>query len=122
MGRRIAQSATNDLRQALKSPSAVFGQGSIPAAAAGQPPAAAAQAADTSSVCSVVIDIQHNHETPETSFGDGGGIVLVAQTSEGCLLGSTALIERGVSAEAVGAIAAKDLIEALTSGAAVDDW
>jgi hypothetical protein len=38
------------------------------------------------------------------------------------LAGASALAERGVAAEAVGAAAAAELLEALQSGAAVDDW
>eukprot|EP00878_Enallax_costatus_P014324 GHUV01014983.1.p1 GENE.GHUV01014983.1~~GHUV01014983.1.p1 ORF type:complete len:195 (+),score=41.47 GHUV01014983.1:283-867(+) len=118
----MAQSAINDIRQALRNPATIFGSSSSsPNPAAGQL-AAAAAAPDSSSICSAVIDIPTIVEPPERAFGDGGGIVLVAQTSTGCLLGSTALAERGVTAEAVGAIAARDLVEALTSGAAVDHW
>jgi hypothetical protein len=35
-----------------------------------------------------VVDVQALHEPPEGAFGDGGGIVLVATTSTGCLLGA----------------------------------
>eukprot|EP00775_Hariotina_reticulata_P011171 gene11171-11321_t len=41
-------------------------------------------------------------------------------TSTGCLFGSSALVERGCSAEEVGVPAATSLIEELVSGAAVD--
>jgi RNA 3'-terminal phosphate cyclase len=37
-------------------------------------------------------------------------------------VGASALSERGVSPEAVGTAAAAELLEALQSGAAVDDW
>jgi RNA 3'-terminal phosphate cyclase (ATP) len=67
-----------------------------------------------------VLDIQAVQE--DRAVGDGGSIVLVAETSTGCLLGASALAERGVTAEAVGAMAARDLLEELRSGAAVDQW
>lgn len=71
---------------------------------------------------SVVVDIQAVCLPPEQAVGDGGSLVLVAETSTGCLLGASALAERGVAAEALGAMAARDLLEELRSGAAVDSW
>jgi RNA 3'-terminal phosphate cyclase len=38
------------------------------------------------------------------------------------LTGASALAERGVAPEAAGAAAAGELLQALQSGAAVDDW
>ncbi|WP_297420585.1 RNA 3'-terminal phosphate cyclase [Thermococcus sp.] len=53
------------------------------------------------------------------SFGPGSGIVVWAET-DGLRLGGDALGKRGKPAEAVGREAADELLEALTSGAAVD--
>jgi RNA 3'-terminal phosphate cyclase len=52
----------------------------------------------------------------------GCGISLVARTSTGCLLGSTARGQARVSPESVAAEAVKELREALDSGACVDQW
>lgn len=108
------------------------------------------------------------HEPPERAFGDGCGVLLVAETDAGCLLGASGarrrqgssgsleaavigllfwslgrlpirwesdrpaarpcpflpagagLGERGVTAEAVGSAAGRELAEALASGACVD--
>ena len=61
-------------------------------------------------------------ETKETAFGDGTGIVMVAETSTGCLLGASGIGERGVQAEQVANTATDELIEAVSSGACVDTW
>jgi hypothetical protein len=50
--------------------------------------AAAAQSAESAAVIQPVIDIRAVHEPPEHACGDGGGIMLVATTSTGCLLGA----------------------------------
>lgn len=75
-----------------------------------------------SSIPSVIVDIDAEQVPPERATGDGGSIVLIAETSTGCLFGASALAERGVTAEAVGTLAARDLLEELCSGAAVDQW
>lgn len=61
-------------------------------------------------------------ETSDTAFGDGTGIIIVAETSTGCLLGASGVGERGVQAEQIGSTAADELIEAVCSGACVDHW
>eukprot|EP00741_Cyanophora_paradoxa_P008065 tig00001253_g7804.t1 len=59
-------------------------------------------------------------ETRDSAFGDGTGITLIAESSAGCLLGASALGERGVRAEEVGQTAAQQLTEDLATGACVD--
>lgn len=142
IAQRMASSATQALRAALDDPAVLFGaagassssrrgSGDLMQAAGGstaqqQQRGPAATNSDSSVppsiLPSVVLDIVAQHEPPERAVGDGGSIVLVAETSTGCLLGASALTERGVSAEAVGAMAARDLLEELRSGAAVDSW
>lgn len=61
-------------------------------------------------------------ETSDTAFGDGTGIVMVAETSTRCLLGASGIGERGVQAEQIANTAADELIEAIYSGACVDQW
>jgi RNA 3'-terminal phosphate cyclase (ATP) len=71
----------------------------------------------------VVVDVRVAPEAPERAIsGDGGGITLVATTDSGMRLGASALAERGLSAEAVGELAAQRLVDTLHSGAAVDTW
>jgi RNA 3'-terminal phosphate cyclase (ATP) len=62
------------------------------------------------------------HEAEGAAEGDGTGLLLVARTSTACLLAASGRGERGVTAEAVGSTAAAALLEALHSGACVDDW
>jgi RNA 3'-terminal phosphate cyclase (ATP) len=62
------------------------------------------------------------HEPPERAFGDGCGIIIVARSSTGCLLGATGLGERGISAEDVAQRAADDLMDLIFNcKACVDD-
>jgi RNA 3'-terminal phosphate cyclase (ATP) len=51
----------------------------------------------------------------------GSGVVLVARTSKGCILGADGLGERGKPAEEVAEEAVKKLLETIGSGAAVDE-
>jgi RNA 3'-terminal phosphate cyclase (ATP) len=60
-------------------------------------------------------------EPPEQAFGDGCGIILVAKSSTGCLLGATGLGERGVPAEDVAQGAADELMDLINSKTCVDD-
>ena len=61
-------------------------------------------------------------ESPDRAFGDGTGIIVVAETSTGCLLGASGIGERGVPAEQIACKAADELVEAVYSGACVDQW
>ncbi|KAF6251744.1 RNA 3'-terminal phosphate cyclase [Scenedesmus sp. NREL 46B-D3] len=141
VGSRMARAAADCVRQALMDrkqetvwgaaaalPTAAAAAAAVPstgpnaAAAAAGGGAAAAGAGQPLAGVPAVVDVQAVHEPPDHAFGDGGGIMLVATTSTGCLFGASALAERGVAAEAVGAAAADELLEALQSGAAVDDW
>jgi RNA 3'-terminal phosphate cyclase (ATP) len=99
VGERMAAAAAGAVRAALAA-------GGCGAVAAG----GAAVAADAA------------HEPPARAVGDGCGVLLVAETTAGRLLGASALGARGVTAEAVGAAAAAELVALLASGAAVDDW
>ncbi|KAG2496516.1 hypothetical protein HYH03_005340 [Edaphochlamys debaryana] len=70
----------------------------------------------------VPIAVEAVVEPPERAFGDGCGILLFADTDTGCRLGASAKGERGVPAEEVGERAAAELLDALESGACVDQW
>ncbi|KAL7633179.1 UNVERIFIED_CONTAM: hypothetical protein RMT77_016549 [Armadillidium vulgare] len=66
------------------------------------------------------IDIERFKESPAKAVGNGSCIILWAETSTGCFLGSSSLGKRGVSPEQVGGQAAGDLIQCLLSKSCVD--
>ncbi|XP_054161700.1 RNA 3'-terminal phosphate cyclase-like [Oppia nitens] len=70
----------------------------------------------------VSIDIRSVHHNRDEAFGNGSGIVLVAESSTGLRMGGSALGRQSVSAEAVGQSAAKELIEDMNYGATVDRY
>eukprot|EP00118_Oscarella_pearsei_P007674 m.38224 g.38224 ORF g.38224 m.38224 type:complete len:360 (+) comp32539_c0_seq5:24-1103(+) len=70
----------------------------------------------------ILIEIEIIKETSASSIGDGTGIILVAETTTGCLLAGSQLGERGVSAEEVGSKAADMLMQNLDSGGCVDEY
>jgi RNA 3'-terminal phosphate cyclase (ATP) len=135
IAQRMATAAKHGLQPALKDPAVLFGPqlqasssskaDTSSSTAAASSDTAAEQAGSSrspSSIPSVVVDIQAVQEPLDRAVGNGGSILLVAETSTGCLFGASAIAERGVTAEAVGALAARDLLEDLRSGAAVDQW
>jgi RNA 3'-terminal phosphate cyclase (ATP) len=135
VGQRMATAAKHGLQAALKDPTVLFGpQLQVPSSSRDASSSSTATASngvvvkqagssrDPSSIPSVVVDIQAVQETPERAVGNGGSILLVAETSTGCLFGASAIAELGVTAEAAGAMAARDLLEELRTGAAVDCW
>lgn len=68
------------------------------------------------------IECETVREGSDRAFGDGTGIVMVAETSTGCLLGASGIGERGVQAEQIAITAADELVHAVCSGACVDQW
>ncbi|GAB4823380.1 hypothetical protein N2152v2_010426 [Parachlorella kessleri] len=68
------------------------------------------------------LEVAAVYEPPERAFGDGCAVVLVAETSTGCLFGSSGLGQRGVPAEEIGARAARELMDVIASGACTDEW
>jgi len=69
----------------------------------------------------VKIRAEHCPPAKDTHLGPGAGITLWAETDTGCLIGANSLGEPGKPAEEVGAEAARDLINALDTGCAVDE-
>jgi RNA 3'-terminal phosphate cyclase len=136
IGQRMATSAKQNLKECLQDPGVLFGAAHADFTSSSGPAGSNADAAaaagslqqqphinrDPGSIPTVVLDINAAQESTDRAFGDGGSIVLVAETSTGCLFGASALAERGVTAEALGAMAARDLLEELRTGAAVDQW
>lgn len=53
---------------------------------------------------------------------DGAGIVIIATTTTGCILGGSALMDRGKTGDEVGAAAAAELLTALAHGGCVDEY
>ncbi|KAL3157661.1 hypothetical protein ABBQ32_012103 [Trebouxia sp. C0010 RCD-2024] len=74
------------------------------------------------SVKNTPIDCEAVREGSDRAFGDGTGILMVAETSTGCLLGASGIGERGVQAEQIATTAADELVQAICSGACVDQW
>ena len=50
------------------------------------------------------------------------GVLIVAETTTGCLVAASGIGERGVQAEDVAGKACDELIEVIESGACVDQW
>ena len=69
----------------------------------------------------IPIDIEIVKE-PDNYIGVGTGIIVIAETSTGCILAGSALGKKGVTAEAVGLEAAQQLIEELRFEACVDQF
>ncbi|RWS30739.1 RNA 3'-terminal phosphate cyclase-like protein [Leptotrombidium deliense] len=72
------------------------------------------------SAFNVPIKIDRVKESSEKAEGNGSGIVLVAETSTGCIIGSSAIGSRAVKPDKVGLNAADELISELKSGGCVD--
>eukprot|EP00771_Trimastix_marina_P002632 gnl/Trimastix_PCT/3774.p1 GENE.gnl/Trimastix_PCT/3774~~gnl/Trimastix_PCT/3774.p1 ORF type:complete len:388 (+),score=83.17 gnl/Trimastix_PCT/3774:56-1165(+) len=66
------------------------------------------------------IDIEPVVDGPARAFGEGGGTLVYAETSTGCILCGNELLERGRTPEKCGAEAAKCLMTDIHSGACVD--
>ena len=76
----------------------------------------------SSSSSGVLIEQALVREGDSTAVGDGGGLLLVAESDTGCLWGASALWERGKPPGTAGREAAQELVAALASGACVDQW
>ncbi|KAK7502271.1 hypothetical protein BaRGS_00006635 [Batillaria attramentaria] len=70
----------------------------------------------------LAIKIEALKEPEQSAVGTGTGIILVAETSTGCLLAGSALGKKGVPAEKVGADAAQMLIDNMKHGGCVDEY
>ncbi|XP_004614711.1 RNA 3'-terminal phosphate cyclase isoform X2 [Sorex araneus] len=68
------------------------------------------------------VNIQSVQEPKDQAFGNGSGIIIVAETSTGCLISGSALGKRGVNADKVGIDAAEMLLSNLRHGGAVDEY
>lgn len=78
--------------------------------------------ADVPALRGVPVRIETYKEDASCAPHSGSGIVLVAKTSTGCILGGSALGAPRVSPEDTGAKAAEELLEAVESGGCVDKY
>ncbi|XP_020761729.1 RNA 3'-terminal phosphate cyclase isoform X3 [Odocoileus virginianus] len=68
------------------------------------------------------VNIQPVQEPKDQAFGNGNGIIIIAETSTGCLFAGSSLGKRGVNADKVGIEAAEMLLANLRHGGAVDEY
>lgn len=68
------------------------------------------------------VKIEVVKESDQAAVGTGTGIIIVAETSTGCLLAGSALGKKGVPAETVGENAAQMLLQNLHHDGCVDDY
>lgn len=68
------------------------------------------------------VEIEVYKEDKEIARDNGAGIILVAETSTGCILGSSDLMKRGEQASVTGTRAAESLIKSLDEGACLDQY
>ncbi|XP_036046480.1 RNA 3'-terminal phosphate cyclase isoform X2 [Onychomys torridus] len=68
------------------------------------------------------VSIQPLQESRDQAFGNGSGIIIVAETSTGCLFAGSSLGKRGVNADKVGIEAAEMLLANLRHGGTVDEY
>ena len=68
------------------------------------------------------VKIESVREKPSEAVGSGSGIVLWAETEDGCIIGGSALGRKGVDAARVGRDAAQELAANLDHGGCVDEY
>jgi RNA 3'-terminal phosphate cyclase (ATP) len=78
--------------------------------------------ADVPALRGVPVRIETYKEDTSSAPHSGSGIVLLARTSTGCILGGSALGAPRVSPEDTGVKAAEELLEAVESGGCVDKY
>jgi len=102
-----------------------FTAGSLPARLAQQMAAAARehlQQADSTELAGAEVSIESYKEDAATAPKTGSGIVLIATTSTGCILGGSALGSNKHSPAHTGRQAAEQLLEAVECGGCVDKF
>ncbi|THG99269.1 hypothetical protein EW026_g3051 [Hermanssonia centrifuga] len=76
----------------------------------------------SSGIDSTVIDITAVREKNQDVVGSGSGVVLWAETENGCILGGSSIGLKGKDPETVGQEAADELIRNLNHGGCVDEY
>ncbi|KAI0048242.1 RNA 3'-terminal phosphate cyclase [Auriscalpium vulgare] len=69
-----------------------------------------------------IIDVEAVREKHENAQGSGSGIVLWAETENGCIIGGSALGSKSMAAAVVGEVAAGQLRQNLAHGGCVDEY
>lgn len=69
-----------------------------------------------------IINIDSMREKDELTIGSGGGVILWAETSGGCLIGGTAVSSKGKDPADIGRTASEELIRNLAHGGCVDEY
>jgi RNA 3'-terminal phosphate cyclase (ATP) len=116
VAQKMESAARETLRAALAAPIPWVGTAQRAALLAGDPGAAAFDPA------SVEIDVAALKEEAGDAVGSGSGIVLWAETEDGCVFGASAVGRKGFDARKVGAEVAAELVRALESGGCVDEY
>jgi RNA 3'-terminal phosphate cyclase (ATP) len=73
-------------------------------------------------IASTKISVTSTRERDEDVVGAGGGILLWAETDDGCLIGGSAVSTREKKPEMVGEEAARELVRNLSHGGCVDEY
>ncbi|XP_018333116.1 RNA 3'-terminal phosphate cyclase [Agrilus planipennis] len=66
------------------------------------------------------INIERYKESPEVANSNCSGLIIIAETSTGCILGGSALGKRNETLEQTGTNAAEELLTSIQEGACVD--
>jgi len=69
----------------------------------------------------VSIEIEEVKDDDRKAFGAGCGIILIAETSTGCILSADAIGKKGIPSEEIGTSVAKELQKSLDNKVCVDD-
>lgn len=75
-----------------------------------------------SGVDTALVSIDAVREKPSDAFGSGSGIVLWAETENGCILAGSALGSKRIDPAQVGRDAARELVANLAHGGCVDEY
>lgn len=70
----------------------------------------------------IKINIERYKERPEMAIGNGSGIILVAETTTGCIIGSSGLGKRSMTPEDTGRTVGQELVNNLLEGCCVDNY
>lgn len=73
-------------------------------------------------VSPTTIRINAVRETQEEAYGSGGGILLLAETGNGCVIGGTSVSTKDKAPEEVGNEAAEELLRNLRHDGCVDEY
>ncbi|EGD74660.1 RNA terminal phosphate cyclase domain 1 [Salpingoeca rosetta] len=99
-----------------------FSAGKLPRKVAEAMTEAAAAIVRSKLGAEVPIEIDTVHEPPRSATGTGAGIIVIAETTTGCLLAGSAVLNQRQRGEHAAKIAADMLLENLDHGGCVDEY